>query len=53
MNEQEIKSTLAKMESCMMMTCEGCAMPEIMKPLINKLKKLLEGEAGSQTGKKV
>jgi|GEM_PF-2559458 len=53
MNEQEIKSTLAKMESCLMMTCEGCAMPDMMKPLINKLKKLLESEANSQTGKTV
>ncbi|KAF1084489.1 hypothetical protein SPSYN_02267 [Sporotomaculum syntrophicum] len=27
MNEQETKITLVKMESCMMMTCEGCSVP--------------------------
>ncbi len=47
MNEQEIKNTLAKIESLMMMTCEGCSMPEMIKPLIDKIKKLLDSEIKS------
>jgi hypothetical protein len=47
MNEQEIKNTLEKIESWMMMTCEGCAMPEKINPLIDKIKKLLDSETSS------
>jgi len=47
MNELEIKNTLAKIESLMMMTCEGCSMPEMIKPLIDKIKKLLDCEIKS------
>ena len=47
MNEQEIKNTLAKLESWMMMTCEGCAMPEIINPLVDEIKKLLDSETSS------
>ena len=47
MNEQEIKNTLAKIESLMMMTCEGCSMPEMIKPLIDKIRKLLDSEIKS------
>jgi hypothetical protein len=47
MNEQEIKNTLAKIESWMMMTCEGCSMPEVINPLIDKIKKLLDNETSS------
>jgi len=43
-DEQKIKKTLAKMEQWMMMTCEGCAMPEKLNPLIEELKQLLENE---------
>lgn len=44
MDEVKIKKTLAKMEQWMMMTCDGCAMPEKLNPLIEELKKLLENE---------
>jgi len=47
MNEQEIKNTLVKLESCMKMTCEGCGMPEIINPLIDEIKKLLNSETSS------
>lgn len=45
MDEEKIKKTLAKMEQWMMMTCEGCAMPEKLNPLIEELRKLLKDEA--------
>lgn len=48
MNEQEIKNTLIKIESCMKMTCEGCSMPEIINPLIAEIKKLLNSESSSE-----
>ncbi|HWP96956.1 MAG TPA: hypothetical protein VN426_08895 [Syntrophomonadaceae bacterium] len=48
MNEQKIKNILTKIESWMMMTCEGCAMPEKLNPLIDEIKKLLDSEASSQ-----
>lgn len=44
MNEEAIKNTLAKIEAWMMMTCEGCSMPEVINPLINEIKKTLESE---------
>lgn len=47
MSEQEIKNMLAKIESCMMMTCEGCAMPKILKPLIDEIKKQLDAKINS------
>jgi len=47
MNEQEIKDVLAKIESWMMMTCEGCGMPKIINPLIDEIKKLLEDKSNS------
>lgn len=34
-----------KIESLMEMTCEGCAMPEKINPLIEELRKLLDSEA--------
>jgi hypothetical protein len=42
MNEKEIKNTLEQIKSWMMMTCEGCAMPEKINPLIDKIKKQLD-----------
>lgn len=48
MNELKIKNILAKIESWMMMTCEGCAMPEKLNPLIDEIKRLLDSEASSQ-----
>ena len=47
MNEQAIRNVLAKIESCMMMTCEGCAMPKIIKPLIDEIKKQLDSKTNS------
>jgi hypothetical protein len=47
MSEQEIKNMLAKIESCMMMTCEGCAMPKIINPLIKEISKLLDDKIKS------
>lgn len=44
MDEEKIKKALAKMEQWMMMTCEGCAMPEKLNPLIEELRKLLKNE---------
>ena len=48
MNEEKIKNILAKIESWMMMTCEGCAMPEKLNPLIDEIKKILYSEASNQ-----
>jgi hypothetical protein len=47
MNEQEIKKTLAKIESYMMMTCEGCGMPKVINPLIDEIRKLLDSKINS------
>lgn len=47
MNEEKIMSILAKIESWMMMTCDGCAMPEKLNPLLEEIKKLLNNEASS------
>jgi hypothetical protein len=44
MNEEAIKNTLAKIETWMKMTCEGCSMPEVINPLIAEIKKLLEND---------
>jgi hypothetical protein len=44
MKEQEIEMILKQIESWMMMTCEGCAMPEKIKPLLAKIRKILERE---------
>ena len=41
MNEEAIKKSLAKIESWMKMTCEGCSMPEVINPIINEIKKQL------------
>ena len=42
MKTQQINRILDKMESWMKMTCEGCAMPEKLNPLIAEIRKLLE-----------
>lgn len=47
-DEQKIKKTLAQMQQWMMMTCEGCAMPEKLNPLIDELRKLIENEMNSK-----
>lgn len=44
MDEEKIKKILDKIEQWMMMTCEGCAMPEKLNPLIEELRRLLESE---------
>lgn len=44
MDEEKLKKALAKMEQWMMMTCEGCAMPDKLNPLIEEIRKLLEIE---------
>ncbi len=44
MNEEAIKISLAKIESWMKMTCEGCSMPEVINPLLNEIKKQLNSE---------
>jgi len=41
MKTQQINKILDKMESWMKMTCEGCAMPEKLNPLINEVRRLL------------
>ena len=41
MNEQQIGRILDKIQSWMMMTCEGCAMPEKLNPLIEEIRKLI------------
>lgn len=46
MNEKEIRKTLAKIESWMFMTCQGCAMPEKLIPLINEIRRLLDEDSG-------
>lgn len=51
MNDKEIKNTLAKIEDCMILTCEGCVMPEIINPLIDKIKELIDSENNSLKGK--
>jgi hypothetical protein len=51
MNEPDIERILAQIESWMMMTCESCAMPEKIKPLLEKIRKLLESEADSPKGR--
>lgn len=51
MNQQEIENVLVKIESCMKMTCDSCGMPEMLNPLIDKLKKMLDSETSSQAGK--
>jgi len=53
MNEQKIMNTLAKIESWMRMTCEGCAMNEKINPLIDDIKKILDSEASSQGRRKL
>jgi hypothetical protein len=44
LKEQDIRRILAQIESWMMMTCESCAMPEKIKPLLEKIRQLLESE---------
>jgi|GEM_PF-4013663 len=46
-------NTLAKIESWMRMTCEGCAMNEKINPLIDDIKKILDSEASSQGRRKL
>lgn len=41
MDEEKIHKILDRIEQWMMMTCEGCAMPEKLNPLIEELRKLL------------
>ncbi|MEN6389588.1 MAG: hypothetical protein ABFD04_04180 [Syntrophomonas sp.] len=48
MDEEKIKKILDKIEQWMMMTCEGCAMPEKLNPLIEELRKLLENEMNGE-----
>jgi hypothetical protein len=43
--EQDIQRILTQIESWMMMTCATCAMPEKIKPLLDKIRQLLESEA--------
>lgn len=52
MNEQQISKILDKMESWMKMTCEGCAMPEKLNPLIEEIRKLLNGSDKTTQEKK-
>jgi len=42
MYAKEIRLKLNKIESWMMMTCESCAMPEKILPLVNDIRKLLD-----------
>lgn len=43
--EQDIERILKQIESWMMMTCESCAMPDKIKPLLERIRKILESEA--------
>lgn len=45
MKEQDIERILKQIESWMMMTCESCAMPDKIRPLLEKIRKILESEA--------
>lgn len=45
MKEQDIQRVLTQIESWMMMTCDTCAMPEKIRPLLDKIRQLLESEA--------
>ena len=45
MKEQDIQRILAQIESWIMMTCDTCAMPEKIRPLLDKIRQLLESEA--------
>jgi len=42
--EQDIERVLKQIESWMMMTCESCAMPDKIRPLLEKIRKILESE---------
>ncbi|MBC7076171.1 MAG: hypothetical protein H5T98_08960 [Syntrophomonadaceae bacterium] len=44
MDEQKIKKILAKIEEWMMMTCEGCALPEKLNPLLGQIKQIIDSE---------
>lgn len=44
MKEQDIERVLKQIESWMMMTCESCAMPDKIRPLLEKIRKILESE---------
>jgi hypothetical protein len=48
LKEQDIQRILAQIESWMMMTCESCAMPEKIKPLLEKIRQLLESEVDTE-----
>ena len=47
MKKQQINKILDKMESWMKMTCEGCAMPEKLNPLIDEVRRLLDSGSDS------
>ena len=44
MKEKDIERVLVQIESWLMMTCESCAMPEKLRPLLEKIRQLLESE---------
>jgi hypothetical protein len=48
MREKDIQEVLKQIESWMMMTCESCAMPDKIKPLLAKIREILEKEGRQQ-----